>query len=232
MVRKSYISIFLCSLSILSAQNKNIDLSSYRNNHNHDIALIPRGPILPRVYGRFFFDDSFRNYDWMVYYVKKTFTCRAASFFPRERLFRQIYGKPLADYQIEFSRSIGSGVDLWLNLDFFHRHGSIANYGTTTFSLLSLSFGPKCVFCLSEKLQWYYGVGAQVSRSRIINKLCCTNKQKKFVYGAVFKSGFNISLGTYLFLDIFVDYVYQPAFRHHSIDIGGFKVGLGLGTLF
>ncbi|EFB42452.1 MULTISPECIES: hypothetical protein [Parachlamydia] len=158
---------------------------------------------------------------------------RTAAFFPSNHLFRHIYGDLGPNYQLEASKCVCSNVALWANTDLFIKHGRIRECGPSKVKLVNLSFGPKLIYPLSSRVNLYVGLGASIARICIKNKVHCeSNSAYKMAAGGVFKSGMNFYLCQNLFLDVFIDYLYQPIHFHRTIDIGGIKVGAGIGTKF
>lgn len=158
-----------------------------------------------------------------------TLQVRAAAFFPTSHKFTRVYGDVLPDYQAEAGLVFENPYELWTNVDWFTKHRSASSCCKTRVDVTNGSFGVKYVF----DNQFYVGLGPTFGKIVLHNKTCCGNEHKsKFAAGLVVKSGFRYPVSTSLFLDVFADYLYQPVHFHHTVDVGGFKVGAGLGTYF
>lgn len=167
---------------------------------------------------------------------------RVAAFFPMDDRFTRIYGDVGVDYQIEYSTTIFccSCLEAWVNLDWYPKHGHVRDCGSSDIDLLNLGVGLKSSFCMCSCFYPYLGIGPSFGWVWIDNRMkCCDQCHKKkdhdseFAVGVLVKSGLLYYFGCNLFLDLFVDYLYQPVhFHHRHVDVGGFKTGLGLGVCF
>jgi outer membrane protein len=134
---------------------------------------------------------------------------RTAAFFPCEDRFRDIYGDVNPSYQIEATYGLCNCWKLFANIDEFYQTGRVKYCCKSSLNILTTSFGPKYVYPLWSCVDIYGGVGLSLA----------------------LKSGINYYFYRNFFLDLFVDYNYQPAFDQ-CVDIGGVKTGLGIGYLF
>jgi hypothetical protein len=168
---------------------------------------------------------------------------RCAAFFPLSERFTDIYNEVGASYQIEASTPVYDDFDGWINFDWFTKHGrSKGFHDSTRINIANISFGVKYFF--EDFLQFmpcygqgpiipYIGIGPSFSRVWIKDKSRCTHRHTcKWAYGGVLKTGFYYFFCDQVFIDIFVDYLYQPIHFHKNVDIGGFKTGAGIGIKF
>ncbi len=165
----------------------------------------------------------------------RTIEIRSGAFFPNTERFRKIYGKATASYGFEVSTSTDSCVDAWANFDFLTKHGrSIGFNDPTRVSIANFSFGLKYPFHVREKWAAYIGIGPSFSgvwvKNRYHNHRHHTASQ--VAVGGILKSGINYYLNSWVFIDLFVDYVYQPVSFEKRTDVGGLKTGIGLGYRF
>ena len=154
---------------------------------------------------------------------------RSAAFFPMDSRFTHIYGDVNASYQVEVAKRFCNCYQFWLNVDEFYRSGKLSQCGRSKLNILTLSLGPKYVFPFSDSIDLYIGAGLAVAWARVHN--CDVNREYNTSVGLALKSGANIFICNQLFLDLFFDYNYQPAF-HNRTDIGGIKLGIGVGYEF
>jgi outer membrane protein len=119
-------------------------------------------------------------------------------------------------------------------LDFFTKKRKIEGCGRTRADVYSLSLGVKYILPTCTCFDLYVGLGPNISWLHINDRLMCGEEcTRKCSFGGVVKTGINYYFCDNLFIDIFVDYLYQPTKIHHKhIDIGGLKTGIGLGVAF
>lgn len=162
---------------------------------------------------------------------------RSAIFTPSSKLFKKIYDAPITDYQLEAIFKIRK-IYYWANLDWLSDKGrSISLNDPTKITIVNYSGGLKIPFCScsSECLSFftYLGFGPSLGRIHIKDtSFCGTTTTTKTAPGAVFKSGIYFVIQKFLFLDIFIDYLYQPVQFEKKVQIGGLKTGIGIGFGF
>lgn len=167
---------------------------------------------------------------------------RSAAFFHASQKFRRIYGNVSGCYEVEASTTLCGCYDGWVNFDWFRKHGkSIGMKNSTRCDINNTSFGIKINYSLCnpfylpccDALIAYAGLGPSFGKIWLKNRSHCRHEKKsKCVVGGVFKCGIQYFFNCYLFLDLFVDYLYQPVQFHERVDIGGVKLGAGLGVHF
>lgn len=162
---------------------------------------------------------------------------RTAAFFPFSSRFRQAYRPVGPDIQVEGSIKLPRDIfEAWANVDSFFQRGS--NYGPhgckRVGNIVNLSFGLKVSYRLCGPWEIYAGLGPSFGWMDIWvdpNRSCKHNVFRRWAYGVVAKSGVYYYISTTVFLEAFADYLFQPV--HHqnlNIDVGGLKVGIGLGV--
>lgn len=155
---------------------------------------------------------------------------RCAAFFPSSKRLKEIYGNVGPCYQIETSFRCGCW-DIWENVDWFSKHGNPKGcHGSTRMSIVNYSLGIKYPYSFCECISVYAGIGPSLGKIWIKNKTYCSREKKsKVAIGGVIKTGVYYSITRNLFLDLFVDYLYQPVSFKKRVDIGGLKTGVGIG---
>lgn len=163
-----------------------------------------------------------------------TLEIRSAAFFPASPTFRDAYGKVNADYQIQATATYCSCYELWTNLDWFYKHKRRDHCCNTKIRLANASFGVNQVFPLCGNLDAYAGIGVSFGHTILHNDTCCNCKEwiSKYAFGGVLKSGIRYYFENCVFVDCFADYLYQPFHFHKDVDVGGLKIGIGLGMQF
>ncbi len=166
--------------------------------------------------------------------LESSVAARAAAFFPTSKRFREIYGDIGVDYQLEISSQLMPCLDLWINLDWFSKHGkSEGERESTKISIANASIGVRAIhrFCGGFI---YLGIGDNFSGVWIRNhsNFHSNKRASKRGIGGVLKSGFGYYFQECAFSGIFVDYLYQPFHFKRHVNVGGFKVGGELGISF
>jgi len=171
----------------------------------------------------------------IVYAYETSLKLRPYVFIPRAHLYREIYGKVSGGVELEAETIFCHGIGVWANVDgLFKRGHSLGLCCPTKIGIFNFSFGPKWLytFC-DERFSLYLGVGPTFAGVFVRNKsVCCINKVNKFSPGVVAKTGFYWHVNDCVFLELFGDYLYQPVHFQHHVDVGGGKIGLGVGYTF
>ncbi len=183
--------------------------------------------------------------------IQSTIEVRSAAFYHTSKHFRKNYNNVGPCYEIEASISCNPCYAFWANFDWFNKHGrafgrtcrsTIKNchhcsrHPSTRVHIANFSLGIKFPFEICPCLLGYVGVGPSFSNIWIKNHTHHHHRKKtsKGAVGVVAKSGINYYFTPCAFIDLFVDYLYQPVhFKHrHHLDIGGVKAGGGIGFVF
>jgi hypothetical protein len=109
--------------------------------------------------------------------------------------------------------------------------------------ILPLSLGASYLYCLNPCLHVYAGAGATYTFFRLDRHTpYFSHHLNKSGIGALFKVGARYDANEYLFYDVFVNYLYQRLSFSHSermwgidksnVNIGGLKIGAGIGVYF
>lgn len=169
-------------------------------------------------------------------YCNSTVEFRTAVFVPTSSRFRHIYGNAGTCYELQANMPLTRCFTLWTNLDWFSRHGkSIGFENPTRVSIVNGSVGVNYEYCLNDLSKLYAGIGPSISGILLKNQSFCKSKEKigKVGIGAVAKFGLYYSFTDCLFLDFFVDYLYQRVdYKKRNADISAVKPGVGIGVRF
>lgn len=186
------------------------------------------------LFRTFFILIFLNSYSLIACGIDSTLEIRAAAFFHSSDRFRDIYGNESGCYQLEASAKLYKCWDSWANLDWFSKHGKSENFKEPTkVRIVNFSFGVKFPYQLSKDFTAYVGIGPSFARIYLKNKLHHDHESlSKLASGGVLKTGIYYTLTSRVFMDFFLDYLYQPVKFDSSIDIGGLKVGLGIGARF
>lgn len=160
---------------------------------------------------------------------------RSAAFFHSSERFREIYDDVGASYQLEASTELWRCLDAWANVDWFSKHGKSDGFkDPTKVEIANFSFGIKYPYQFCSQLVGYLGIGPSLGRIWLKDKYRCHCRRSvsKFIAGGVLKSSVYYFFNRCLFVDVFLDYLYQPVHFHRNVDIGGVKIGLGIGAQF
>lgn len=161
---------------------------------------------------------------------------RGGYFYPTSKLFREIYKSGGPEGEIEISKNLRDEWMGWGNVNYFQKDGrSLGLRDKTAIHMIPISLGVKYQFLFCNVFSPYLGAGLTYT---IINVKNDSEYVKKHVtkggIGFVIKSGIYIDLSESFLLDLFADYYYQEIhfYKNHNTDVGGFKVGMGLGYRF
>jgi len=168
---------------------------------------------------------------------------RGAGFFHSSHRFREIYGNVGTSYQIEAAGNLDfcnldCNLGWFANVDWTQKKGrSEGLHDVTKMSIANLSFGLKYLYPFYRNYTAYAGIGPSFSRIALNNHhshLRSHNNRynSRIAIGGILKTGVLYSVSCNLFLDVFVDYLYQPVSYSTNVDIGGFKLGAGIGYKF
>lgn len=168
---------------------------------------------------------------------------RAGYFYPTSNLLRKIYHYGGVEGEIESTGAIDEDWQGWGNVGYFARKGRSLGLGDKTrVSIVPISAGVKYLLWPCECIRPYVGAGIAYTYLNTWDDSDFVRRHvKKGTIGFVIKSGAYVDLSCNFFLDCFLDYYYQRMNFHsdpdagvqrHSVDVGGFKAGVGLGYAF
>lgn len=159
---------------------------------------------------------------------------RYAGFYHSDSLFRHIYGNVSSDYQIEADLAFCGPYAVWANFDWFTKHGrSVGLRSPTRVNIANGSIGVKYVFQTCSCFRPYLGLGLSVGGIWLDNKTCCGHdRASKAIVGGVAKAGVYYNLTQHIYVNVFVDYLYQPVHFEKDVDLGGVKPGVGIGVVY
>lgn len=161
---------------------------------------------------------------------------RGGYFYPTSKKFREIYKSGGVEGEIEVAKKFKENWIGWGNVNYFQKKGrSIGFHDKTTIRMVPLSFGLKYQFLFCNSVSPYLGVGVAYTILNIKNDSEFVKKHvTKNGFGFVIKSGIYIDLSKSFLLDLFVDYYFQEMhfYTKHHVDVGGLKIGFGLGYRF
>lgn len=157
---------------------------------------------------------------------------RSSAFFHSNSKFRDIYGVADPAFGIELSKKFCCNYQAWVDVDYSYSNTD-SQCCRTDFKVLNTSFGINCVYSLGCSWDAYAGIGPAISWVKLKNETCCGRERfSRCAVGGVLKTGLYYHFCNNFFIDIFADYLYQPVNLGNSIDIGGLKLGAGIGTRF
>lgn len=165
---------------------------------------------------------------------EKGVEARTAAFFFSSSLMSDIYGKAGENYQIEVFTKLSDYFMGWANFSWISKHGSsIGLSDPTKVTIPNISFGIKLPYQITHSFAPYVGIGPIYADMSLKEESQCGKEHlSKGVFGGVLKSGAYFNINKNIFIDAFVDYIYQPANFETKVDIGGVQTGIGLGIRF
>jgi outer membrane protein len=167
--------------------------------------------------------------------AETTLELRGAAFIHSSDRFKEIYGRVGPSVQLEAASYLFRCFDGFANVDWSAQNGrSVGPRNRTFVSIVNLSFGLRYPYQIYRDLTAYVGIGPSISRIVLTNHY--SNSEKRSVYkigvGGIIKTGVLYNLTCDWFIDGFIDYLYQPVHYTSNVDMGGFKIGAGLGYSF
>lgn len=151
---------------------------------------------------------------------------------------RKIYGEGAPDVELEGIVFVNRYFNPWVNTNYIWKEGKTQALSSKTDLKMGIfSFGTKFFIPYRAAIRFYLGVGPCGAYLQVHDHSSFVReKTVRWGYGVVGKSGLFFG-NRHLFLDLFFDYYYLPirtrsSASENSIDLGGFRVGGGLGYIF
>lgn len=161
---------------------------------------------------------------------------RSGAFFHSSDRYKEIYGTVSPSYQVEAATHLGCSLDGFANFDWTSQYGCSEGLNNKTkISIANFSFGVKYPYQFCERFTVYGGVGPSISRIMIDNhdnNRRHNDRSLKTAVGCILKSGLVYDADCNVFLEVFADYLFQSAKYNFRVNLGGFKVGAGIGYRF
>lgn len=159
---------------------------------------------------------------------------RVAAFTPSHKLMREIYGDWQAVYEVEMGRFLCPNYEIWGNLSALSTNGKTRTLHTKTqLENANVSLGAKYLFYLQPCTQLCLGAGINGAFVHVHNDSSYVKRHVyKYGVGGVLKTGIYYQPTETLFLELFADYLYQRIHFVHHVQIGGIKIGGGVGLSF
>jgi outer membrane protein len=166
---------------------------------------------------------------------------RAGYFFPAAKLLREVYHNGGFEPEIEGSVKVRDQLRFWTNFNAFIRSGhSQGLHNSTSIRIYPLSAGFKYNFKMRSSWDFYLGLGPSLTWVSIHDHSPYVKQHiHKTGWGVVGKSGFIYRFYGHGFVDLFADYYYtqigsisRRGVQSHSLNVGGLRVGLGIGRTF
>lgn len=159
---------------------------------------------------------------------------RVAAFIHTPERFRSIYGTASGNYQIEgMYRWCDWGI--WGNFDWTSKCGkSVGFCNPTKVKIPSFSIGVKYLWdsnCWDST--FYLGIGGAFAKVKVRDdSICGLECCEKRAIGPVVKAGVYVPFRCHGVFDFFLDYVHQKTHFPSRADVGGIKLGIGVGGTF
>lgn len=166
---------------------------------------------------------------------------RGGFFLPAATIIQKVYNNGGMEPEIQASIPVYKKFDCWMNFNAFWKMGSsLGAQNLTSIQIYPLSVGLKYHISLIEPLKLYIGLGPSFSCVKIHDRSPYVEQHIfKTSWGVVGKSGCIYQFSPRFFCDLFVDYYYgkitpvsSSKVDSESLNVGGLRIGLGLGTLF
>ena len=147
---------------------------------------------------------------------------------------KDVYGKGGLDLEAELGAEFRDNFIGWLNFNYFRKRGDSIGLGDrNTMQLYPLSAGIKFLMTVDPCIDFYIGVGASYTWISLHDDSPLVGQQtRKQGWGAVGKAGMLYYLNNCWFLDLFADYYYTRISKDPYVNVGGARLGVGLGVGF
>lgn len=188
--------------------------------------------MIKKILKNIFFLLLLSSYSSLFSEARSSLAFRSAAFIHTSDYFSDIYGAVEACYEVEASTRLYRHIDGWANFDWSCKHGKSNGFDNPTrVAIGNMSLGIKRLYYWPKGFAAYIGIGPSFSRVWVKNECLCSGSEyvSKFSFGGILKTGINLSINNRLFVDLFVDYLYQPVHFHITSDVSGFKTGIGIG---
>ncbi|MCH9811458.1 hypothetical protein K0U07_01695 [bacterium] len=165
---------------------------------------------------------------------------RGGYFFPQEERLRDIYHGGGWEPEIEARFCFYEKFDAWVNFNAFWRSGRSSLGRPTFIQIYPLSIGVNYNIEIIDHFDFYLGVGPVITWLIISDN---SPYVKRSIFqtggGVTSKTGITYHLPKWVFLDFYADYSYmyigsfhQDGVETNSLNVGGLRLGLGLGGTF
>jgi hypothetical protein len=168
-----------------------------------------------------------------------TLKVRGGAFIPQSNRFRQIFGTAGGMGELEAAVGLTEYFAFWGNFNWFSKHGHTPGlFNPTRVRIANFSFGLQFPWQANDYTIVYTGLGPTIGKvwlkTDLLSTIPTTMKSSHTCFGAVVKTGIYwiIDDEQDTFIDTFADYVYQPGGFCSGVNIGGLRVGLGIGVIF
>lgn len=157
---------------------------------------------------------------------------RISGAIPVSGRYREIYGDIQASYELQVNTFLMQNISSWVNAGWITKKGfsTGCTRTPTRIEIASLSLGGNYFLPIYNNFSFYAGLGVILSQVNVKNHH--EGNAKAFSPGAVIKAGLNIDIFEDFYAGLFSDYYWQPGVYKTNVDIGGIRIGLGLGYKF
>lgn len=170
-------------------------------------------------------------FEWVQWDCGWDLAFRTAAVRPTDKKFRRRYSNWGVEYQGEVRKEICNCTYAWLNVGWMSNRGHrrrFERFESRRFGgerrhvkVLPVSFGLLQKFCITPCANFYLGLGASYAfvrfeRDHHARFFRRHNRNNNGSWGGAIKAGFQYRIWECAFIDLFVDYYFQPSVRHHD----------------
>jgi len=165
---------------------------------------------------------------------KITLSGRIAAFFPQSSRFQRVYGHSLPVYGAQLSAQWHPSWELWTVLDGYSKSSrKYTDETNSTVTTFILSVGINYLFKPMPKLDLSLGLGPILGVIHLNNRSWSKReKTTALVTGGMARLDARWWIHPSIFFTLFTDYSYQISFLQNHVNVGGTKLGGGLGWKF
>lgn len=154
-----------------------------------------------------------------------------ASFLPQASRFQEIYGHSIPIYGAELDFQWHPSWELWTTFEGYSKSSHpCADDVYSSVTNFTFGIGPNFHLRPSSKFDVIVGLGPIFGAIHLDNKSWCEEeKTTAFVIGGVVRLNIRCWIHPRAFFKVFSDYSYQHSFLENNINVGGTKLGGGIG---
>lgn len=160
-----------------------------------------------------------------------TLSGHVASFLPQSGRFQRIYGNSIPIYGAGLNFQWDPSWELWTSFEGYSKSSHICSgEAYTSITNFSFSMGPNFHLHPFSNFDVSIGLGPVFGAISLENQSWCEqSKSKAFVIGGAIRLNLRCWVHPRAFITLFSDYSYQHSFLDNNVNVGGTKLGGGMG---
>lgn len=155
-------------------------------------------------------------------------------FFPQSSRFRRIYGDCAPVFGLQYTAEFVPNFEFWSGFSWCSKSSKHNRHCYhTSIKISNLSFGVNYVWRPLPKFDVCLGAGPIFGIVFLSNHSCCGHENtSSFALGGILRGETRWYFPFRIYLALFAEYFYQKTFFSNHVNIGGTKIGGGIGYRF